>query len=65
MVYSPALARSQADWLAKGTEKPTTHREGSQSVVGCQAFELASYTRYGCDEGYSGWMVVIVLQIVQ
>lgn len=51
MVYSPALpARSRAGWLDQGTEKPTTHREESQSAVGCQVFELASYTGYGCDE---------------
>jgi hypothetical protein len=54
----------KADWLAQGTKKPTTYREASQSGVGCQACELASYTRYGCDEGYDGMVLVILLRTV-
>ena len=55
------VARSQADWLAHGTKKPTIYREGSQSAVGCQATELASYANYGYDDGYGGVMAVILL----
>ena len=66
MVCNTTLAaRSQADWLAQGTEKPTTYREGSQSGVGCRAFELASYVNYGCDEGYDGMILVSLLRAVQ
>jgi hypothetical protein len=62
--HTTFAASSRKAWLAQETKRPTTYREGSQSGVGCQAYELASYANFGCDEGYDGIVVVILLRAV-
>ena len=62
---SPFSPGSQQGCPVRETEKPTTCRERSQAGVGCQAVVLASSANYGCDEGYDGLMLFVLLRAFQ